>query len=69
MKVTQCENRGSFDVPFGFVYFDDNTRVGFSRDEGVWPANWGGNTARHLSLAAEALRAWQDEGGIAAEVI
>lgn len=33
----QIGNRGTFEVPFGFVYLE-GTRVGFA-DDSVWPTN------------------------------
>lgn len=47
------DNRGSEDVPFGYVYVED-TRVGFGNTE-VWPANGWHCTDAHLNRAADHL--------------
>lgn len=55
--------RGTRDVPFGFVYFDDaETRVGFDNIDGsikLWQSNRGSLTAAQLMVARQAL---VDEG-------
>lgn len=32
MKITYIHNKGTDDIPFGFVYFNDGTRVVFASD-------------------------------------
>lgn len=68
LEVESWENRGTDDTPFGYVYFSDGSRVGFSNAEGhddVWEprTNGGGKfmavTPAHLRKARELLR---DEG-------
>ncbi len=56
LKVTSYENRGTKAVPFGYVYFNDDTRMGFAQDRGVFVANWGGGTSRHVEMALAALK-------------
>lgn len=59
LKVTNHDNRGDADHPYGFVYFNDNTRVGYTSDEvfpthrGVWEAT---EDPHHFALAREYLR-------------
>lgn len=64
MKVTRMENRGDTEYPFGFVYFDDGTRIGYAPGAvldripgfpGLFPGAWGGNTDKHFKLASEFL--------------
>lgn len=47
-------------VAFGYVYFNDESRVGFSNSAGVFPGNWQGtgrpNTRQHAALAVAALK-------------
>lgn len=61
------ENRGTPNVPFGFVYFNDGSRVGYSQNDEtprqmqLWQprTNGGGGHSpigdRHLHLAAKTL--------------
>lgn len=45
LKVEEFDNRGTEEVPFGWVVFSDNTRVGVGFENGsttVFPGNWGG---------------------------
>lgn len=61
LKVTQGDNGG---YGYGFVYFNDDTRVGYAvgaTEDGVgpygmFPGNWGGNTDEHFRLAGEWLK-------------
>ncbi len=62
LKVEYFENRGSEDTPFGYVYFNDETRLGYApgveenqSTHGLFAANWGGNTPEHFRLAREFL--------------
>lgn len=64
--VSYSENRsGDNENPFGYVYFTDNTRVGYSPGltgdnyAELWPGNWGPTTSLHLRLAGKHL---QEEG-------
>ena len=63
LAATHYDNRGSPDVPYGFVYFNDDTRIGYPAfdndkpiDGSTFDGNWGGNTARHHELAKAYLR-------------
>jgi hypothetical protein len=65
--VFSYDNRGDLDYPFGYVYFDDGTRVwyapgvGESREEmGVdWQSHWFPERATngHIQQAREFLKA------------
>lgn len=67
LEAQSYENRGTQAVPFGFVYFNDGSRVGYSQDDStprqmqLWQprTNGGGEHReigdRHLHLAAKAL--------------
>lgn len=59
LTVEGHDNRGS--AGFGYVYFNDETRVGWTRDldPEVWETNgpqWGPVTSEHIRLATEYLR-------------
>ncbi len=63
LSVIGIENRGTEDYPFGYVYFNDNTRLGWAPDlegtrltNGLFPSNWGGNTVEHFRLATLAVK-------------
>lgn len=58
LHIIEHENRGSKDVPFGFVYFSDDTRVLYAllpeNPEGVQSSggqNWPPVTRVHVRLA------------------
>ena len=66
LKVRAVDNRGTKDVPYGYVYFnDDSTRLGFSPSQagnagarsiewhGLFEANWDGATEEHFIAAKE----------------
>lgn len=61
MKIRYAENRGTAEVPFGFVYFDDETRVLYADIEGallVEPHEgpyWTPSGPRHVAAAQEFL--------------
>ncbi len=61
VEITGIDNRGDEAVPFGYVYFSDDVRVGFGDtrggigDHGLFGGNWGVPTERHYTLAEEAL--------------
>lgn len=57
LMVTEIDNRGAQGTPYGYVYFSDESRVGFTPglDSEVWPSNRGDVTGRHMGLAAQAL--------------
>lgn len=58
IKVTSIDNRGTHAVPFGYVYFDDDTRVSYAFREGIimiMNGNWGGNTQEHKRVAKSAI--------------
>ena len=69
LEITEWENRSGRSKPsemFGYVYFSDNTRVGFSpHTDGppVWHArtNGGGEPSptsqRHINMATKMLKA------------
>jgi hypothetical protein len=46
-----------FPIGFGYVYFTDGTRVGWSDDKGAWPCrtSWGETTRKHINMANEYL--------------
>lgn len=62
LRVVTFDNRGDDVNPFGYIEFNDDTRLGYTpgleqeiigRDnyQGLWPANWGGNTPLHFHTA------------------
>lgn len=60
--VTHFENRGTPDVPYGFVYFADGTRIGFAPTvegmfgpHGLFESNWGSCDVGHYVSAEEYL--------------
>ena len=56
LTVTGIDNRGDQTTAFGFVYFSDGVRVGFSR-EGIWASRgWGPVQRQHFALAESKLR-------------
>lgn len=65
VKVHRIDNRGTADVPFGFVYFTDGNRLGFGaiqpgEDRGFGPyglfaSNWGDVPRPHYVAANKAL--------------
>ncbi len=67
LKATHHDNRGDNEVPYGYVYFDDGTRVGYANilenehDNGIFPTHdsvwWKAATdTKHFRMAAEYLR-------------
>jgi hypothetical protein len=53
MHITDIDNRGTEAVPFGYVYFDDGARVGYTGGEG-WAVFGGGGwpeTPEHREAA------------------
>jgi hypothetical protein len=56
MNVTGYDNRGTTEVPFGFVYFDDGRRVVYTSD-GVsnGTGGWDPITPAHNAAAAAYL--------------
>jgi hypothetical protein len=58
LKVDGIDNRGTNEVPYGFVYFTDGLRVNFAKGRGVGSgSNWGAVSSRHRKLAQDALAA------------
>lgn len=62
IAVESVENRGGDDAKYGYVYFNDETRVGFAiglddtrGSHGLFSGNWGGNTNEHFKAAIAAL--------------
>lgn len=57
LRATEIDNRGTVEVPFGYVEFSDGTRVGFSpgKEAEIWSSNHGAVTIKHFRLAAEML--------------
>lgn len=61
--VTSADNRGTSDVPYGFVYFSDGSRVGFGDfPKGIGryglfavASHWPDVTPGHFVLASEKL--------------
>lgn len=55
VKVESYDNRGTPTEPFGFVYFSDGTRVGYTpkleRGKELWAGNWGPVDHRHMRAA------------------
>jgi hypothetical protein len=60
IKVLDVDNRGSDTSPYGWVYFSDDTRVGFGSGDGpgtygLFAGTWGPATDLHYTLAEQAL--------------
>jgi hypothetical protein len=58
MRVTYHDNRGDDKIPYGFVYFDDDSRVVYASNEGVSPFDgpyWNLATSVHVNKAIEYL--------------
>lgn len=55
LAITHAENRGSKEVPFGFIYFNDDLRVLYA-DGKLRDTNWGEVTEQHYRMAKEFLR-------------
>lgn len=57
LKVDTVDNRGSADVPFGYVYFSDGSRVGYApgAEHELFAGNWAEVTVQHLRLAHQYL--------------
>lgn len=68
LAVEKVGNRGTDDVAYGYVYFNDGSRVGYASKHGIFPGNWSSsdepNTMAHANLAREALteRGFLDDG-------
>lgn len=59
LTVEAFDNRGTKEVPFGYVYFSDNTRMVVGVADNVttlMSGQWGGNTEEHIQLAADYLK-------------
>lgn len=59
-KVADHENRGNSEVAYGFVYFEDGTRVAYTSLDGVAAdatGGWEPITDRHADAATTYLRA------------
>jgi hypothetical protein len=62
LKVIEFDNRGDEQVPFGWIEFNDGTRLGFSPKNGnpnpfgLFDGNWGGNTPTHYKVAVAYLK-------------
>jgi hypothetical protein len=62
LKITSFENRGSMEVPYGWLYFNDGTRMGYhpggrqADADGLYEGDWGGCTELHQRLAREYVR-------------
>lgn len=54
LKVELHDPRGSKEVPYGFINFNDDTRVVYNGED-VWEGNWGTVTEKHFQLAREYL--------------
>lgn len=55
MKITGLDNRGDGQHPFGFVYFDDGSRVTYASDIGIeihGGPYWNQSTAKHVEMAS-----------------
>lgn len=61
MEITEIDNRGDDEVPFGFVYFKDNTRIAYAKNGDTWQFSGSGSnfyhspTIRHELAAKEHL--------------
>ncbi len=53
-EIKGIDNRGTEEVPFGYVYVDD-TRVGFTSSDGVWPTNGWDSTPAQWRAASDFL--------------
>lgn len=54
IRAIHHDNRGTTEVPFGFVYFSDHTRVGYTGTKGADAAMTGGwetVTPDHVEVA------------------
>jgi hypothetical protein len=62
-EIKGVDNRGTEEVPFGYVYVDD-TRVGFAGDSGTWPThNWPSTDAQAKAAADyldKHMPSWRD---------
>lgn len=59
LAVSAVDNRGTDDIPFGYILFNDHSRIGYASGEPAGrliPGDWGGNTDDHIDLAYAALR-------------
>lgn len=54
-EIKFIHNRGTVEVPYGFVYVDD-TRVGFNQDA-AWPTYEWNSSEEQVIAAAQALTA------------
>jgi hypothetical protein len=58
LKVTHHDNRGTAEEPYGYVYFTDDRRVAYTKEEGVTDDVTGGWDAiypTHVRLAKKYL--------------
>lgn len=54
LHVINHDNRGTVEVPFGFVYFNDHTRVGYTGTKGAdatLTGGWETVTPDHVEVA------------------
>lgn len=59
LAVTGHDNRGTEDVPYGFVYFNDDRRVAYTSEHGVVEratGGWGVVSAAHVKAAKDYLK-------------
>lgn len=66
LKVTHHDNRGDQEVPYGFVYFNDDSRLGYPEMENgaaipnsLFKTNWENRnptTSHHKKLARKHLK-------------
>lgn len=57
LQATSHDNRGSDEVPFGFVYFNDDRRVAYAHKVTFGTGGWPRVTAEHVRLAQQYLTA------------
>lgn len=60
LRVINHDNRGDDRVPFGFVYFNDHTRVGYTGTKGAdasMTGGWETVTPDHVEVADRYLNA------------
>lgn len=64
LAVRYHDNRGDDEYPYGFVYFNDDTRVGYTSDAGVFPTQPGLYKATDDPAHLEMARAYLREHGV-----
>ena len=52
--ITEWDNRGTQEVPFGFIYFNDGSRIGYAEGTGMFFSP--DLNAPHRQMALDLLR-------------